>query len=643
VLSQLVLTEEAPLVTWLRRFRRLTVFVVEVVTTAAAGVLAFLLRFDLHLPPAYHSPLMAALAVWIPVKLACFNVLGVDRGSWRYASAREFLKLIAGDIAATGMSTLTLLLLTNGIPRSIYVLQFLLSVLIGAALRVLPRMLKRSNGARALHDPPKTTLIYGAGDAGVALVRELDRNSMLYQICGFVDDQKHKTGLAVRGLRVLGTGNTLAAIVKKHRIELVLIAVPSATGAQMINILKHCQTAAVRYKTIPNLADRIEENDLLLQVRDVAVEDLLGRPPVRLDVDPIHCKIESRTILVTGAAGSIGSELCRQIARFRPDAIIGFDIAETALFYLEQEMERSCPFVRFYPELGSIQDPQRLAEVFEKHRPSLVYHAAAYKHVPLMESHLFQAIENNIFGTLNVALAAGRSGVEDFVMISSDKAVRPSNIMGVTKRIAELLVRSLPNGQVKYVSVRFGNVLGSNGSVVPIFKQQISRGGPLTVTDPDVTRYFMTIPEASQLVLQSSTMGKGGEIFVLDMGEPVRIVDLARNLILLSGLRPDEDIKIEFTGLRPGEKLYEELNMLNESTLPTRHEKIRIFAGRVIPWSTMEPQLKQLRRLSNARCFNEALEFLQGMVPDYNPGADLLRLSRQLRAYEAGVEVGSSK
>jgi FlaA1/EpsC-like NDP-sugar epimerase len=370
----------------------------------------------------------------------------------------------------------------------------------------------------------------------------------------------------------------------------------------------------------------------------VAVEDLLGRLPVRLDQGRISAKISCRVVLVTGAAGSIGSELCRQIARFRPAAIVGYEIAETPLFHLQREMARDFPEVPFHPEIGSVQNPLRLDEVFNKHRPAIVYHAAAYKHVPMMESHIFEAIENNVFGAWHVATAAALHHAEDFVMISSDKAVRPTNVMGATKRLAELVVRSMQNGGGIFVSVRFGNVLGSNGSVVPIFKEQIANGGPVTVTHPEMRRYFMTIPEACQLVLQASTMGRGGEIFTLDMGEPVRIVDLARNLILLSGLRPEEDIKIEYVGIRPGEKLYEELSAFEEDVIPTSHEKIRIFAGATIPWPSIQPRLTRMQAVCQARELNELILILKEMLPEYNPSTDLLRRVLKPLAAQAGQQ-----
>jgi FlaA1/EpsC-like NDP-sugar epimerase len=381
----------------------------------------------------------------------------------------------------------------------------------------------------------------------------------------------------------------------------------------------------VSFKTVPGVGEIIGHKGLAKQIRDVAVEDLLGRSQVKLEGEAIRGKLEGNVILVTGAAGSIGSELCRQIARFRPAAIVGYEISETALFYLDLEMKERFPEAAFYPVMGSVQEPHRLSEVLDQYRPSILYHAAAYKHVPMMEAHPFEALANNVFGTYATALVAEEQGIEDFVMISTDKAVRPTSIMGVTKRVAELAVNSLQNGRTRFVSVRFGNVLGSSGSVVPLFKKQIAAGGPVRVTHPEMRRYFMTIPEASQLVLQASTMGKGGEIFVLEMGEPVKIVDLARNLILLSGLRPDDDIRIEFTGTRPGEKLYEELLTLEESTAPTRHEKVKVFTGPSAGYEEMRKHIESLRQIWAERDRRQLVLCLKEIVPEYNPSSDLLR------------------
>jgi len=434
-----------------------------------------------------------------------------------------------------------------------------------------------------------------------------------------------KKGLRLAGAPVFGGGDAVESLVTKHNVEMVLIAIPSAAGSEMIRILELCHAAGVECKTVPGLAEIIEGHGLAGQIREVAVEDLLGRTPVHLEESQIRGTLEGKVVLVTGAAGSIGSELCRQIARFRPAGIVGFEIAESPLFEIDREMQQKFPKVPFHPEVGSIQNCARLDDVMSLYRPSVVYHAAAYKHVPLMETHVFEAIENNVFGTYNVALAAAQHGVEDFVMISSDKAVRPTNVMGATKRIAEIVLLALQNGRTKYVAVRFGNVLGSNGSVIPIFKKQIAAGGPVTVTHPEMRRFFMTIPEASQLVLQASAIGMGGQICVLDMGQPVKIVDLAKNLILLSGFRPDEDIKIEFTGMRPGEKLYEELSTLLEDTIPTNHEKIRIFVGNGMPERDVQGWLDSLHDICKARDTGRLVVALKEIVLDYNPSTHLLR------------------
>lgn len=469
-------------------------------------------------------------------------------------------------------------------------------------------------------------MIYGAGDAGVTLLKEIRNNPKLsYRVIGFIDDGTNRRGQRVAGMPVLGAGDEVRAQVKKYHVELILIAIPSATGVEMTHILELCHGAGAECKTVPGLGEVIENHGLVGQVREVAVEDLLGRNPVRLEENRIRETLENKIVLVTGAAGSIGSELCRQIARFQPAGIVGFDIAESPLFEIDQEMSKAFPQVPFYPEIGSIQNRARLNEVLRQYRPLVLYHAAAYKHVPLMEAHVFEAIENNVFGTYNVAEAAADHGVEDMVMISSDKAVRPTNVMGATKRVAELILLLLQNGRTKYVAVRFGNVLGSNGSVIPIFKRQIATGGPITVTHPEMRRFFMTIPEACQLVLQASAIGKGGQICVLDMGHPVKIVDLARNLILLSGLKPDEDIKIEFTGTRPGEKLFEELSTLLEDTIPTGHEKVRIFVGNGMPEKDMLTWLDSLRSICETRDAGRLVVALKEIVHDYSPSTDLLK------------------
>jgi len=446
-------------------------------------------------------------------------------------------------------------------------------------------------------------------------------------VVGLIDDDPSKAHLILQGKRVLGQGASLAAMVRKYAVKRILIAIPSASGPQLVRILQYALDAGVEYKMVPGLGYLIQGEELGKQIREVAVEDLLGRTAVQLDQEIIRERIQGKVVMVTGAAGSIGSELCRQIAYFHPLALIGFDEAETPLFHLNRELEKDFSDIVFHPEIGSITRPDALRRVMQRYQPTILYHAAAYKHVPMMERHVFSAVENNIFGTWHVATAAIQNGVEDFVMISTDKAVRPTSMMGATKRVAELVIRALQEeSKTRFVAVRFGNVLGSNGSVVPIFKEQIAGGGPVTVTHPEITRYFMTIPEAAQLVLQAFSIGKGGEVFVLDMGEPVKIVDLARDLILLSGLQPDRDIKIAFSGLRPGEKLFEELNLSDEQLVPTTHSKIASFISPFSPDpNKIKAQLRALQWIVDKQDVGHLILLLKDMIPDYSPDARLLK------------------
>lgn len=595
---------------------------------AFSGVAAFLLRFDFSLVPTCLPLLAYALPIWILVKIVVFRLAKLDRGSWRHVSLAEIIRVGFGNVTASAVSCLLILVVApRGFPRSIFIIDLMICFLATSGLRLSIRMILETiaNEGRSRSEE-KNTFIYGAGDAGITLLREIRNNPKLaYRVLGFVDDLPNKVGLCIHGVPVLGGGDQVKSLVAALNIEIILIAIPSAAGAEMTRILKLCHAAGAECKTVPGLGEVIEGRGLAGQIREVAVEDLLGRAPVRLEERDIRGVLEDRVVLVTGAAGSIGSELCRQIARFQPAGIVGFEIAESPLFEIDREMRQAFPLVPFYPEIGSVQNRVRLDEVLSRYKPALIYHAAAYKHVPLMEEHVFEAIENNVFGTYNLAVAAAEHGVEEFVMISSDKAVRPTNVMGATKRIAELLLLSLQDGGTQYVAVRFGNVLGSNGSVIPIFKKQIAAGGPVTVTHPEMRRFFMTIPEACQLVLQSSVMGKGGQICVLDMGQPVKIVDLAQNLILLSGLKPEQDIKIEFTGMRPGEKLYEELSTLLENTVPTKHEKVRIFLGDGMPKNDMKKRLDALHSICEARDIGRLVVTLKETVLDYSPSTDLIK------------------
>jgi FlaA1/EpsC-like NDP-sugar epimerase len=617
---------------WVTRAIQLCVF-------ALANLLGFILRFDLTVPFQYRAHLLAGFCFLVPAKILAFHFFKLDRDWWRYASIPDIASLAVANLAGSFIGCLALHFSgPRGFPRSIYFLDFLVCFLLTAGVRISAQLVFEYF-RMPVPSMAKRTLVYGAGDVGAALVSEIRRNPtpLPYEVIGFIDDDRAKQGCRIHGITVLGSGATLPSLVVSRSIEMVLIAMPSALGAQITEVLRLCRQAGVSCRTVPGLSEIITGNALATQIREVAVEDLLGRSAVRLEEDQIRRSLQGKVVLVTGAAGSIGSELCRQLARFQPAGIVGFEIAESPLFEIDRQMKQSFPNTPFYPEIGSVQNQDRLHEVFRRHSPSTVYHAAAYKHVPLMETHIFEAVENNVFGTYNVALAAAEHRVDDFVLISSDKAVRPSNVMGATKRVAELLLLALQNGGTKYVAVRFGNVLGSNGSVIPIFKHQIASGGPVTVTHRDMRRFFMTIPEACQLVLQSAVIGRGGQICVLDMGAPVKIIDLARNLILLSGLQPDSDIKIEFTGVRAGEKLHEELTNGLEDTAPTAHEKIRIFTGHGMPEGEIRVWLNRLREACQTRDTGQLVLALTAVVPDYSPSADLLKRALEHQPSRTGI------
>ncbi len=616
---------------FLVKHRRAASELMQLTLAVVALILAFILRFEFTLDPLYGKMLVRSLPLLLTVKLAVFWAFGLRDLTWRYLGFHDLGRIASANAAASLASTVVLrVAIGSGFPRSVYVLDLLLCLSLMVAARVLARVLFETHGGSG--KPGRRILIYGAGKAGVTVLSEIRANPQLgYDVAGFLDDDREKRRLRLNGARVLGSVNTLEEVARKHRVEQVLIALPNATGPEIAAILERCHAAGVAAKRIPALAELMAHKVLVDQIRDVRLEDLLGRPAVRHDSTLVRARLNGRVVLVTGAGGSIGSELCRQIARHSPRALIGFDNAETALYQIDHELRDQCPQVAFYPEIGSIQNRRRLDELCREHRPSSVYHAAAYKHVPMMEAHLFEAVENNVFGTRNIVRAALASGVEDFVLVSSDKAVRSTNVMGATKRVAELICSA---AGPKFRAVRFGNVLGSNGSVIPLFKKQIASGGPVTVTHPEIRRFFMTIPEAAELVLQAAAMGQGGEIFVLDMGDPVRIQDLARNLILLSGLKPDVDIRIEFSGIRPGEKLYEELSGIDEDTVPTTHSKIRIFTGRSPSAETVSRHLEDLRRSTEARDAAGVVLVLKELAPDYNPSGYLLK-----KAFRAQVVV----
>jgi len=621
--------------------RYVVVYSLDLTAFVFSTIFAFELRFDGALPAQYLRPMRLALCVWAVAKFATFLMGAVGRGSWRHASIYDKTRVILADSAGSilGGVVIFLLLGPTGIPRSVYILDWLICCLMSLGGRLAVRVVFAARNRIGREKGERTrALIYGAGAAGLALLGELQQNHTLKcDVVGLIDDDPVKVGLTLYGKQVLGTGASLAVLVRKHAIKEVLIAIPSATGPQMVRILKLATDSKVEYKTVPSLGELVQGTELGKQIREVAVEDLLGRMPVQLDLDRIRERIQGRVVMVTGAAGSIGSEICRQIAPFHPLAIVGFDQAETPLFHIDKEMAASFPYITFHPEIGSITSRSSLKRVMQHYHPSILYHAAAYKHVPLMEKHVFAAVETNIFGTWNVARAAAEHGVDDFVMISTDKAVRPTSMMGATKRVAEMLIRTLQmESGTKFVAVRFGNVLGSNGSVVPTFKEQIAAGGPVTVTHPEMTRFFMTIPEAAQLVLQAFSIGKGGEVFVLEMGAPVKILDLAKNLILLSGLQPERDIEIQFTGLRPGEKMFEELNLQDEHLMPTSHSKIRSYVGHQNHDAMqIKASLQRLQAIVEGQDVANLVLLLKELIPDYNPGNELLKTAMAIKPYDA--------
>ena len=465
----------------------------------------------------------------------------------------------------------------------------------------------------------KRLLIVGAGDAGEALLREIHRMPKAqYEVIGFIDDDLVKQGTLIQGLPVLGTLEQLPKICEDRNIEEIAIAVPSATAAEMRRVVQVCEGTKIRFRTVPSLTDIASGKFSVSQIRDVDINDLLGREAVELDLDLIEAFAKDKTILVTGAGGSIGSEMCKQVCNFNPKLLLLVEQAENPLFYVEQELHRQFPAVCIKTLICNITDKIRVDEIFEKYKPQVVIHAAAHKHVHLMELNAGEAIKNNIVGTQVAADAADNHGTANFVMISTDKAVNPTSVMGSSKRIAEMYIQDLNRtSKTHFVTVRFGNVLGSDGSVVPIFKKQIAEGGPVTVTHPEMKRYFMTIPEASQLVLQAATMGEGGEIFVLDMGEPVKIVDLARELITLSGFRPGEDIEMVFTGPRTGEKLFEELRIEGEDMQRTRHPKISIWKNIPMDRDKLRTSINELVTIAKTQSHSEIVQKIKELVPEY--------------------------
>ncbi len=583
---------------FLIRIRNRHLLLADLLLLPMAALLAFALRLDALALQIYLGTMLVYVLAAPIIKIPLFAVLGLYTRYWQFAGPDEMMLLVwSAALGALAQGALFLgaqaffpALLSPGVPRSIPLIDVLVTfaVIAGArfALRAGALGAQRARKSNAPGGPIQHVLIAGAGEAGAMVLRELRQNPQTGLVpAGFVDDDPLKHGMLLQRVRVLGGRERIPDLAREHHIEQVIIAMPSAPGAAIRDIVEICEAVGVRARTVPGIYELLGGAVRLQQLRDVQIQDLLRREPIQIDAAQVAALLRGKRVLVTGAGGSIGSELCRQILRCSPASIILLGHGENSIFDIHNELKvESSRFVaqpsnlqpsNLQPVIADIRFPERLAAVFAEHRPEIVFHAAAHKHVPLMEDNAADAVLNNILGTQRVVEASIAAGVERFVLISTDKAVNPTSVMGVTKRIAELLVEAAARQTgCSYVAVRFGNVLGSRGSVVPFFQRQIAAGGPVTVTHPDVRRYFMTIPEAVQLVLQAAALGHGSEVFVLDMGQPIRIVDLARDLIRLSGLEPEHDIEIRFTGMRPGEKLFEELFAAEENYGRTGHEKI---------------------------------------------------------------------
>jgi FlaA1/EpsC-like NDP-sugar epimerase len=603
---------------------------------AAALTLAYLFRFEFSIDAFYARQLKGMLIIVPLLKLCTFFLFGLYKGMWRYTSTRDFWRLLQASAASTLLIMAFILIAYRfeGYSRAVFLIDGGLAFLLAGGLRMVIRTFyaRFSRNGQAIFIPAaqrKRILIVGAGSTGEKILREIIENDHLpHCVVGFIDDDRKKHGRSIHGIPVLGSLNELVKLVEDEGVNEILIAIPSATGDQIRRIVNTCKACHIAYKTLPGIGEIIDGRVSIKALRDVNYEDLLGRSPVQLDMGGIRGYLDGKTVLVTGCGGSIGAELCRQIVRFQPQMLILLDANEANLFHITLELRNEMHFDRCEAVLSQVQDERLLASVFEKYHPHVVFHAAAYKHVSMLEKNPWEAVFNNIIGSRVVMEAASKHGTERFVFVSTDKAVRPTNVMGASKRVAELLLQSFQGSGTKFMAVRFGNVVGSSGSVVPIFRRQIEHGGPVTVTHPDVNRYFMTIPEAAQMIMQAGAMGEGGEIFILRMGTPVRIADMARDLIRLSGKEPDRDIKIVFTGLREGEKLYEELITVGEGIVPTGHKKIMVLrSDGLLNFSNDRLRLRECLDAELSLLYDIALRHdshaikkkLQEIVPEYTP------------------------
>lgn len=594
----------------------------DIISAIIAAFVSIYLRFDGNvIPENYLAMLISQLPVFVGIIIISFFLFKLYSRVWRYAGSSELLAVIGANLTGSICWFIFSFTFEVVLPRSIYILTaLLLTFFVGGtrlALRVYSYLTSKPKYIQKMHKLNKV-LVIGAGDAAAMLAREIERyHSGKRKIIGFIDDDRDKHGKTMLGIKVLGSRSEIEQIAADTAANEIIIAMPSVKGKDIKEIIDICKKTNCKLTILPGVYEIIEGTVSVNQLRPVEVEDLLGRDPVKLDTTAVSAYLTEKVVLITGAGGSIGSEICRQIAKMKPQKILLLGKGENSIYEIAQELSIEYPQIKKVPIIADVRDRERIQGIMEYFRPQVVFHAAAHKHVPLMEYQPIEAVRNNVLGTKVVAEEAAAHDVETFVMISTDKAVNPTSVMGCTKRIAEMFVQTMNiASKTRFVAVRFGNVLGSRGSVIPLFKKQIAKGGPVTVTDPEMKRYFMTIPEASQLVLQAGAMAKGGEVFVLDMGEPVKIYDLARDLVTLSGMIPEVDIEIKFTGLRPGEKLFEELLSAEDGTEATPHKKIFTAKIRNIDKVELDQQISILLEQADG---DKVVDVLKQIVPTYNP------------------------
>ena len=597
--------------------------IVDVITIIGVALISLLIRFDGYITSYYMQQMVDALPIMVISYIVMLLSMHLYTRIWRYAGMREMVAVLIATTLGAGLFYTGMYVFDKSLPRSIYLISWILSTgVIGIGRMVLHYIAMRYGGKQSTDADMVNTLIIGAGDAGATIAREIERyHKRSRKVIGFIDDDEAKFNRLMGGVRILGNRHDIPSIVKENKVKEIIIAMPSVTRNEIRNIMEICSPLKCKVNTLPGMYQLLDDEVLVSHLHPVSIEDLLERDEVRLDMDIVEHYIRDKVVLVTGAGGSIGSEICRQIMCVGPKMLLLLGHGENSIYLINQELKNIYKDGPIIPIIADIRDKQQLDQIFTQYNPQVVFHAAAHKHVPLMEIQPMAAVLNNIYGTRNVADVAGRHGVERFVMISTDKAVNPTSVMGATKRVAEKVIISMNDTyDTKYITVRFGNVLGSRGSVIPLFKKQIEAGGPVTVTDPEMTRYFMTIPEASQLVLQAGAMGKGGEVFLLDMGEPVKIIDLARNMIRLSGLEPDKDIHIKITGLRPGEKKYEELLTSEEGTNRTNHTKIFEAALDTVDRDWL---MEKIGTFDSCETDMDVIGVLQDIIPTYTPNHNI--------------------